>query len=272
VNEQLTVPNEPPRAAADGLSIRSVPTEHGWRWLVSGWQLFLKSPGVWLGITVVLLIAMMLIGTVPMLGTLAIAFLMPVAAAGMMLGCQALEQGGELRFDHLFAGFHRQTGNLVVVGVWSLVGHAVIGAVVVAIGGGAVLSGVMSGAMFGAGPGALLALGGMMVAMLVGTVLLVPLAMALWFAPALVVFSGLTPGAALKASFDGCMKNMAPFLIYGILLFILLLVALIPIMLGVLLLIPVLTGSVFASYGDIYRQDSPPAPSEAASAPSAASA
>jgi len=268
MSEPLPVSSEPPKAAADGPSIRSVAAERGWQWLVSGWRLFLKSPGVWLGITIVLLIAMMLIGTVPIFGSLAIAFLMPVVAAGMMLGCQSLEQGGELRFDHLFAGFRRQTGNLVIVGIWSLVGHAVIGVVVVGIGGGAVLSGIMSGAMLGAGPGTLLALGGIMVALLVGAVLLVPLAMALWFAPALVIFSDLTPGAALKASFDGCMKNMAPFLIYGIVLFILLLLALIPIMLGVLLLIPVLTGSVFASYGDIYGQVPPPAASEAASAAS----
>ncbi len=57
------------------------------------------------------------------------------------------------------------------------------------------------------------------------------------------------------------MKNMAPFLIYGIVLFVLLLLALIPLMLGVLVLIPVLAGSVFASYGDIYG----PVPSSASS-------
>lgn len=264
MGEQLPVSSHSPQSAADAPSIRPVPADHGLQWLVSGWRLFIMSPGVWLGITIVLLIAMMLIGTVPIFGSLAIAFLVPLVVAGMMLGCQALEQGGELRFDHLLAGFHRQTGNLVVVGVWSLVGHAVIGIVVFAIGGGAVLSGVMSGMMLGAGPGALLALGGMMVALLVGAVLLVPLAMALWFAPALVIFAGLTPGAALKASFDGCMKNMAPFMIYGIVLFILLLIALIPVLLGVLVLIPVLTGSVFASYGDIYGRV-PPASSQAAS-------
>lgn len=46
------------------MSIRSVAAERGLQWLVAGWKLFLKAPGVWLGITVVLLIAMMLIGSV----------------------------------------------------------------------------------------------------------------------------------------------------------------------------------------------------------------
>lgn len=265
MNEYLPVSTESPAPSDGRVSIRSVAAERGWQWVVTGWRFFVMSPGVWLGITVVLLIAMALIGSVPIVGSLAIAFLMPVAAAGMMLGCQALEQGGELRFDHLFAGFQRQTGSLVIVGVCSLVGHAAITMVVVAIGGGAVLSGLMSGTMIGAGPGALVALGGVMVALLVGMVLLVPLAMALWFAPALVIFAGLTPGAALKASFDGCMKNMAPFLIYGILLFFLLLVAMVPLMLGLLVLIPLLTGSVFASCRDIYGLPPPPLPSQAAS-------
>lgn len=263
MSDQLPASTQAP--VTDQYALRSVPADHGLQWLVAGWRLFLKAPGVWLGITVVLLIAMALIGTVPLFGSLAIAFLMPVVAGGMLRGCEALESGKELRFDHLFAGFRERTGDLVIIGIWSLVGHAVIGLVVFAIGGGAVLSGAMSGVMFGAGPGALLAVGGILIALLVGAVLLVPLAMALWFAPALVVFAGAAPGAALKASFDGCMKNMAPFLIYGIVLFVLLLLALIPIMLGLLVLIPVLTGSVFASYGDIYGRAPSSAPSPAAS-------
>jgi len=247
---------------AEEVLIRSVPVERGLQWLVAGWQLFLKAPGVWLGITIVQLIAMLLIGAVPVIGSLAVAFLMPIVFGGMMLGCRALELGRVLRFDCLFAGFQQQTGQLAIIGLWSMVGHAVIGAVVFAIGGGAMLSGMMSGVMFGAGPGALMALGGMLMALLVGALLLVPLAMALWFAPALVIFAGLAPAAALKASFDGSMKNVAPFLIYGIVLAVLLLLALLPIMLGLLVLIPVLTGSIFASYGDIYGHASSPARSD----------
>ena len=265
MSEPLPVTSPTPPGAAECPPIRSVAAERGLQWLVDGWLLFLKAPGLWLAITIVLLIAMLLIGTVPLLGSLAIAFLMPVAAAGMLLGCRALERGEELRFDHLFAGFQQQTGNLVIIGLCSLVGHAVIGLVVFTIGGGAMVSGMMSGLMLGPGPGALLAIGGMLVALLVGSVLLVPLAMALWFAPALAIFAGLAPAVALRASFVACMKNMLPFLVYGIVVFILLLIALIPIMLGILVLIPVLMGSIFASYGDIYGPLPASAPSPATS-------
>jgi len=233
-----------------GPAIHAVPAERGLQWLVIGWRLFLKAPWVWLGITVALMAAFALIGMVPLFGQLAIAFLTPVAAAGLLAGCRALEQGEELRFDHLFAGFRHNTGKLVVVGVLSLLGHAAITLVVFAIGGG----GMMSGMLVGAGPGAALALGGMLFAMLLGMALLAPLAMALWFAPPLVLFDDMEPVAALKSSFAGCMKNMLPFLVYGIVGLILLVLALLPLLLGLLVLIPVLVGSIYAAYGDIYGQ------------------
>lgn len=232
--------------------IRTVAIERGVSWLGAGWRMFLAAPGVWLGITIVLLLATALISAVPLLGQLAIAFLMPVAAAGLLAGCRAIEQGNDLRFDHLFAGFKQNTGNLVVIGVLSLLGHAAIGLVVFAVGGGAMLSGIMNGAMLGAGPGALLAISGLLFALLLGTLLLLPLAMALWFAPALVMFDNLAPVASLKASFIGCLKNTLPFLIYGVVGLVLLLLALLPMLLGLLVFIPVLIGSIYASYSDIY--------------------
>ncbi len=241
-------------------SIRTVSVERGAQWLGAGWRMFLAAPGVWLGITVVLLLATALISTVPLLGQFAIAFLMPVAAAGLLAGCRAIENKKELRFDHLFFGFKQNTGKLVIIGVLSLLGHLAIGLVVFAIVGGAALSGIMSGAVLGAGPGALFAISGMLFAVLLGTLLLLPLAMALWFAPALVMFDNLAPVAALKVSFVGCLKNSLPFLIYGLVGLILLVLALLPALLGLLVFIPVLIGSIYASYSDIYRA----APSSAA--------
>ena len=40
--------------------------------------------------------------------------------------------------------------------------------------------------------------------------------MAFWFAPALVVLRGAAPVAAIKQSFAGCLRNLVPFLIYGV--------------------------------------------------------
>lgn len=57
-----------------------------------------------------------------------------------------------------------------------------------------------------------LLLGGSLLAMLFSSVLIIPLAMALWFAPALVMFNNMPPSDACKASLNACLKNIMPFL------------------------------------------------------------
>jgi len=76
--------------------------------------------------------------------------------------------------------------------------------------------------------------------------------MALWFAPALVVLRGLAPMAAVRESFLGCLKNMVPFLIYGIVMLVLGILAAIPLALGWLVLGPVAVASIYVAYRDIY--------------------
>jgi uncharacterized membrane protein len=81
---------------------------------------------------------------------------------------------------------------------------------------------------------------------------MLPLLMALWFAPALVIFHDVQPMAAMKSSFQGCLRNMLPFLIYGIVGFLLAIVAVIPLGLGLLVLGPVMWGTMYVGYRDIF--------------------
>ncbi|HYY60759.1 MAG TPA: BPSS1780 family membrane protein, partial [Burkholderiales bacterium] len=90
------------------------------------------------------------------------------------------------------------------------------------------------------------------IAFLLILALMLPLVMATWFAPALIVLQDMGVGAAMKASFNGCLKNILPFLLYGLLALIAGVVASIPFGLGWLVLLPVLTASVYTSYRDIY--------------------
>jgi uncharacterized membrane protein len=93
---------------------------------------------------------------------------------------------------------------------------------------------------------------GLVLGVLVALALAVPFAMAFWFAPALVVIHDLGAIEALKLSFLGCLRNIIPFLLYGIIAFVLFMVATLPLMLGWLVMIPVLFGSTYAGYKDIF--------------------
>ena len=73
-----------------------------------------------------------------------------------------------------------------------------------------------------------------------------------WFAPALVVFHQLGPVEAMKDSFLGCLRNVLPFLVYGIMFTLLAILATIPLGLGWLVLGPVTVASIYTAYRDIY--------------------
>ncbi|MCC6658912.1 MAG: hypothetical protein IT512_12080 [Rhodocyclaceae bacterium] len=218
-------------------------------WLKQGWQLFTKNPGIWIAIAVILMVIVIVLSLVPVVGTLAANFLMPVFAGGILLGCKSLAEGGEFGIDTLFAGFKQNAGNLILVGVFYMIGAALIAGLVFMIGGGAAIT----GGMMGRGPGVGMAIGGFFVAMLVFLALMVPLAMAVWFAPALVAFRNVAPLAAMKASFSACLKNLVPFIVYGVILAVLCVIAMIPFGLGMLVMVPVTMGSVYASYAEIFE-------------------
>jgi uncharacterized membrane protein len=228
---------------------RAVDAGRAIEWLQAGWRGFLSNPGTWIAIAAVMMVIAVVLAIIPIVGQLTLNFLMPVFGAGLLLGCKSLADGGELRFDHLFAGFKQNTGNLVMVGVFYLIGVLVVSAVTFVIGGGAALAGALMGHGIGAG----VAFSGLLFAMLIMLALMVPLAMAVWFAPALVVFRNVAPLPAMKASFAACLKNIVPFLVYSIVVMVLGFIAALPLMLGWLVLLPVLVGSLYASYCDLFE-------------------
>ena len=227
---------------------RTVAAGRGWDWIVEAFALFRRQPGMWILIVVLAGILLAAIGMVPVLGSLANALMFPIFGAGLMLGCKAQDQGGTLELPHLFAGFKHRTGDLVLVGVFNLVGWVLIAFAVAAVIGGGVFMGIMRGGLPGAGISILL----MLIALLLVTGLSVPLYMAIWFAPALIVLHEVAPMAALRASFYACLNNWLPFLIYSVALLVLGLVAAIPAGLGYLVLVPVLAASVYTAYRDIF--------------------
>jgi len=185
---------------------------------------------------------------VPLIGTLAAHLLMPVLGAGMLLVCKKIDDGGSAQIDDLFAGFKQNAGPLVMVGVLYMAAMLAILVVALVVGGGSLAGGLLSAQPAGIG----LAFGGLLLSVLLSLALSVPVFMALWFAPPLVFFNNMQPVAALKASFEACMKNVLAFFVYGLIVLVLAFFAALPVGLGFLVLIPVLAGSVYAAYRDVF--------------------
>jgi hypothetical protein len=227
---------------------RAVGAGQGWTWIADGFALFKKAPGIWIAQVLILFVILVVLAFIPLLGAVATFLVMPVFVGGLLLGCRTLQGGGELEVVQLFAGFKEKTGNLIVIGALAIGGWIIVMLPVVAIvGAGAVL-----GAMRGDAAGAAALGGSVVLAWLVALALSVPIYMALWFAPALVVLREMPPLEAIKASFLGCLKNILPFLVYSIVVMVLGIVAAVPLGLGWLVLGPTLIASVYVSYRDIY--------------------
>ena len=232
----------------DVMGGRAVGAGQGWTWIAEGFGLFRKAPGIWIALVVILFVILVVLAFIPLLGAVATFLVLPVFIGGLLLGCQALQGGGELEVAHLFAGFKAHTGNLIVLGALAIAGWIVVMLpVVVIVGAGAFLAAIRGDAAGVAALG-----GSFMLAWLVALALSVPIYMALWFAPALVVLRKMAPIEAIKESFLGCLKNILPFLVYSIVLMVLGIVAAIPLGLGWLVLGPTLIASVYVSYRDIY--------------------
>ena len=230
---------------------RAVGAGQGWTWIAEGFGLFRKAPGIWIAAVVILFVILIVLAFIPLLGAVATFLVMPVFVGGLLLGCRALQGGGELELAHLFAGFKEQTGNLIVVGALAIGAWIIVMVpVVLIVGTGAVMALLRGDAAGAAAMG-----GGVLLAWLVALALSIPIYMALWFAPALVVLRGMAPVAALQESFFGCLKNILPFLVYSIVLMVLGIVASIPLGLGWLVLGPTLIASVYVSYRDIFGGD-----------------
>jgi len=239
-----------PRVAAPG---------DGKAWWGEGWRLFAAARGVWIVITILFVVITVMLSFIPVLGTVAGTLLGPVFAGGILVGFRTLDRGGTVTVSHLFASFSDRLAPLVIVGLLYLVGTFVIvlamACVVFMAVGWAGIGALMTGDPLEAGIAMLSKLGiGAIAAALVGLALWVPLMMAYWFAPALVVFRNDEPFAAMKTSFTACLVNTMPMLVYSLLGLLWAVLATIPLCLGWLVLAPVFAGSLYASYKDIFGE------------------
>jgi uncharacterized membrane protein len=231
---------------AQPMEARSVEASRGWAWISGGYDMVKKSPAVWIGTFVIWFVLYAVASLIPM-GSVLTTLFGSVLTGGWMLGCKSADSGSELKVEHLFASFKSgDLGPLLLVSVFYLIGFLIVALIVGLLAGMSMLPlvfGKPDDVQFGAG---------LLLGILLLVALSIPLTMAIWFAPALVVFHKLPAMEAMKLSFAGCLRNVVPFLVYGLIVMGLAIVAAIPLMLGFLVLGPVLFASIYVSYKDIF--------------------
>src|SRR3569833_373493 len=208
---------------------RKVAASQGFQWVVAGFRLYRKNPLLLSAAFGLMFGAIMGLGLIPLVGGSLSDLASPLMAAGFMAAYRALDRSKELELPQFLAGVRGPVIPLMTVGAVLLLGALVIGQ-------------IMHAMMNQALP-----------AVLVGMARFVPLVMATWFAPALILFGGARPATALGVSLKAVARNWLAMLTNSIALGLLLfLAALVPLLLGLLVAMPVLFGSLYASYQAIF--------------------
>jgi hypothetical protein len=157
-----------------------------------------------------------LVDLIPFVGQLAAPILKPVFAVGFLAAAWAQERGGTPQLKQLFNGFRSNLWALVPIGVVLLVGitAAVLGTSLVD--GGRLLDALAGRIKVDE---AFLADDRIEAAMLFAVLCALPVVLALWFAPALVVFQDCSALQALTTSLRAALANWKPISVYGLLVF-----------------------------------------------------
>lgn len=204
-------------------------TRHGARrglaWLAEAYAMFSRAKLAWAVLVTFYALLMLLVASIPFVGPVLIWVLKPLFSVGMLAAAWTQERGGRPALPQLFQGFKSNVGALISLGFVLIAGIAAAWYVTSLIDGGALLELTQSrSAASEAGDAnadertieALITSGRLQRSALILLLLALPTFLAMFFAPALVVFQDAGPVAALGASLRAALANWRPLIIYAL--------------------------------------------------------
>jgi hypothetical protein len=210
------------RAAVSNVSIPFARRDarNGIVWLKRAYAMFRAAPLRWLLLlfTYYLLIGLLEFGPLQAVGQFIAPLLKPVFSVGFLAAAWSQERGIAPRFEHLFRGFRSNLLALVPLGAVFLAGITLAVIATALVDDGRLMA-LMSGTEKPTEEA--LASGPIQLAMLFGVACAMPSLLALWFAPALVVFNDAGAVRALGTSLRAAIANWRPIGVYCIAVFVL---------------------------------------------------
>ena len=240
------------------LVIRKVPASRATAWLKEGWALFVQAWGAWVVVFLMLGLLFAVGSIVPIVGPLAVSFLAPFLFAGLYQAAREQEQTARKpEVGDLFRIFSSPYKAIFML--WGGIGLGVtVVSLLVSLGAGLLNASMQQ---HGAGAGSLVVL--LLVFALAMVVFLVSLAWAVvqwWGFPASALV-GMPFRDAAVFSLRLTMANIAPLLVYGIVLFVVLLAGAMALLVGLLVALPVVTLATYRAFCEMTGLDQPAATS-----------
>lgn len=248
------------------MQARIVEAARGAWWLAEGWRLFSAAPLGWIAMVFAYWLIMTLVSILPLVGVAAASTLVPAFSVGFMAAARAAARKGPVELALLFDGFRHHLRSQLVLGAAYFACLALVLAATALADGGELAGWMLSGSR---PEDEVLRSDALLAALAFAAALYTPVLMMFWFAPPLAAWHGSAPAKALFFSFFACLMNWRAFLAYAALTAVIALalplavvsvVALaslsVPAMSLVfpllIVLLPTLFGSFYASYRDVF--------------------
>ncbi len=248
-------------------AFRCVPAGRALAWWGEGWRSFLRAPLAWVGLAFAWLVVMVVLHLLPFGGVLSNWLGLPLLSLGAVFASllrahqRVVEAPGKVDDgalgDATARWWHRfwplaQVSVLVLlltfacVLVFLLLFGLVFGFSMAGMHAWESVSG------FGMAQGLGMAAGGMFTLLLAGLCGLFGLNVAFWFVGTLVALAGLRPWDAVVLSARAGFGNLGALVLFTLVLVPVGMLAMLPMGLGLLVLLPVLSGASYASYEDVF--------------------
>ncbi len=197
-----------------------LPARQGIVWLAAAYGMLRAHRLAWVVLVLAYFLVLLMLRVIPFAGPYAMTVMKPVLAVGLLAAAWTQERGGTPALRNLFQGFRANLWSLVAIGAFFVVGITLAVFASSLVDGGRLVELMGGGAsMTEAEIAAVLADGDVQLGMAFSALMSLPVVIATWWAPALVVFQDARSGAALAASLRAALANWKPLAIYGLAVF-----------------------------------------------------
>lgn len=223
------------------MSTRTIPASRAIDWFKQGWNIFLSNWAIWVLLILVLGVFAFVMNIFLIVGQIALTVLTPALVGGLLYAAKQAKANAPVKFDYLWLPLQdaKKRKELLLMGVLFFTAVLMVG----------ILSAIFVGQSVMVGEGILsTGVGGLIFLLIVSFVLFVYVN----YATALIVFQDMLMVDAVKKCTAVVWKQIAPlgvlFLIYAVLS----MIAMIPLWLGMLVLLPVVSIAIYLSYEELF--------------------
>jgi hypothetical protein len=230
-------------------SVAELKASRGAYWLSESFTLFRGAPLAWLGLCAGWIAITFALILLPFIGGVIANFLQPVFFASFAIAAYRQGAGEPVVMADLFAGFKRNVRPLVNLGALLLLAEIAIFAFMALLGLPMAASGDRAFTL----DEYVGALKGKEWILSTGFLLTVLVKGAVWFAPPLIVFHGMSTAQAIRWSVFAAISNLGAMIVYGAMLLGLFVLALLPWALGLVVVIPMMAISSYVGYREVFE-------------------